>query len=54
MQRQSPITIQLRSNTVTEHTPSPPLPPPPSMDALHSLGLSASSYTSDNFEGTDL
>merc|ERR1719245_2020460 len=31
MQRQSPITIQLRSNTVTEHTPSPPLPPPPSI-----------------------
>ena len=61
MVRQSPVPFTSKSlggRREVEETdsPSPPLPPPPSRETLQSLGLSASTYFTDNnnFEGTDL
>jgi len=59
MVRQSPVPFTNKSvggRREDTASPSPPLPPPPSMETLQSLGLSASTYFTDdnNFEGTDL
>ena len=59
MVRQSPVPFTSKSvggRREDTASPSPPLPPPPSMETLQSLGLSASTYFTDdnNFEGTDL
>ena len=58
MVRQSPVPFTSKSmggRREETESPSPPLPPPPSRETLQSLGLSASTYfTNNNFEGTDL
>ena len=46
--------VPFKSEQTFKKDPSPPLPPPPSKETLISFGLSVSSYSNGNFEGTDL